>query len=403
MSAFVVCLQGVGVLLGMVLLLGGCTTMVDGEKAKPGSGGFRYALPIPILKVVPQPDGTLDTQVMYMPDPEQEYVYGVRSFGASYNLNIEREEDGRLLKKITFGTDASQVASDAINAAGEIAEAQIKADKQRAQEKETADEQRRKDAETARATIRTKELAVAKAKATLDFLLSTAENPPTKQQAAAIRQAELQLKLDQVERDAAIRTARADFGNFFDLAGTDGGSRATSKTSRAYGPVFYRIAMTADSVSLEPVAFLTDGVAGAPSQLAFRSSTAAVPQSDRPSLPAPAPTATPKPRFFFKGSSRIEAQPNGRYLFLLDVAGNTVNAIQERAVTLLRFKDETQPTPSASIPRITLISAGKSVVVDFPATTPPGTYSLQFRYTYGAENKQDVASIPLEIAGSAAP
>lgn len=56
---------------GSLSVLTACSTFVSGEKANSKSEGKRYFLPVPVLEVISQPNGTITVVTKYLPDFEQ--------------------------------------------------------------------------------------------------------------------------------------------------------------------------------------------------------------------------------------------------------------------------------------------------------------------------------------------
>ncbi len=86
--------------------LSGCATYLKSKPADSGVKGIEYALPLPIIEVVPQTDGTVEVNVKYIPDPNNRYVVRGRSFLRDYDLDIQTENG--FLKKVTLDARAER-------------------------------------------------------------------------------------------------------------------------------------------------------------------------------------------------------------------------------------------------------------------------------------------------------
>lgn len=106
-------------------LLGGCVSIVTNKPATNTDEGLRYSLPVPVLQVTPQPDGTMAIEVLYLPDPKNTYVVSASSFIGSYTLDVKTNNG--LLDTVSFSPDSTGVATQAITSYGEISKAKIEA------------------------------------------------------------------------------------------------------------------------------------------------------------------------------------------------------------------------------------------------------------------------------------
>jgi len=170
-----------------LLLLGGCVTTLKSERDTGANEGLVYSLPIPVIYVVPQPNGTMDVSVEYFADPKNSYVLRTQSFVSNYTLDVQRDERG-LLKQVSLDAKSDAVAAAAVESAGNLAKAQSDAAK--------------KDDEAAAAKVEAQAKAVAEAQLEFDIakakfdLLVTRSAPADKQLEAelALKAAEAKLK-----------------------------------------------------------------------------------------------------------------------------------------------------------------------------------------------------------------
>ncbi len=99
----------------------GCTTLITSKRATPTSKGDQYSLPIPLLLVTPQANGTMTVEVKYIADPNNTYFLRSESLLSNHTLNVVKENG--LLKSITFVSKSDEVAAAAIESAGNVAKA----------------------------------------------------------------------------------------------------------------------------------------------------------------------------------------------------------------------------------------------------------------------------------------
>lgn len=384
------CFATIGRICGLICFgfLAGCTTFISSKPATEDAKGFRYPLPIPVLQVVPQKDGTIVTDVIYIADPENTYVYNARSIVSSYTLQVEREPNG-LLKKVTMDAKSADVAAEVAKATGEVAKSEIDAAKEEAKAEKEEKESQEKAAKEARQTIRDKELAVAKAAEKVKLLEEAASNPPTADEKAKIFEASLELRLAEVERDAAIANATEDFGDLLDEA-----VDIPAGGPVAYGPVYYRIVMEESSVSLMPLVYL-DGNTPAPTtapvstdQKPFPTSTDAIPKQKV--------AAAAVPTLFLDGDAVIVADDNDRFKFEVKVENAAIKQL-EPIFPLQRRVGDVWQNYTAVQPTVNLSAAGRSIFANFPSTIEVGSYKVEFRYRYGAKNTRGASPITFEI------
>jgi hypothetical protein len=97
----------------------GCTTLrvskveyaADGTEVDP-QPGVRYSLPKPALKVTPRADGTIDVEVVHLPDRDRTYAIRASSWAAKHKLEIGVARG--LLQKIAWSPDATAVTTQAV-------------------------------------------------------------------------------------------------------------------------------------------------------------------------------------------------------------------------------------------------------------------------------------------------
>ena len=105
-------------------LLSGCSstlTVTPVPVDKPSSAkGVIYYLPKPFLIATPQADGTVNFDVIYMPDKSHEYAIQPSSSLSAYTFQISRDEKG-LLNQVEYKADTSLVGQQLASSAGAAA------------------------------------------------------------------------------------------------------------------------------------------------------------------------------------------------------------------------------------------------------------------------------------------
>jgi len=229
-------------LLKLMLVTGcafvcGCSTFVSGEKAGQGKQGIQYSLPIPVVRVTPQPDGTMDVQVEMLPDPDNTYVLQTSTFLSSYTLDVVRENG--MLKSVSLDAKADGVAQA-------LAEARANLIKTRAEAEEKA-------RETADKAAKEKAGAIDAAKAELlvaQTKLKTLEAAPQGVvSAAAMLEAQVAVAVAQAKLDALLGSAGGAGTASFNVAA----GQPDQKVSAA--PVLFRVVPNLQTGGVTMVAF----------------------------------------------------------------------------------------------------------------------------------------------------
>jgi len=108
-----------------------CVSTVSVEKATPASTGVRFNLPEVFIQVIPKADGTYELRKHFIPDPEQEYVVNTTSVFGNYTIDIKRGANN-LLESVSFDSDTTALAKQAIGTAATLRAAEIEASAARA-------------------------------------------------------------------------------------------------------------------------------------------------------------------------------------------------------------------------------------------------------------------------------
>lgn len=103
----------------LILVVTGCTsvTVRPVDSASP-EVGIRYSLPKPVLHVTPSFDGSVNVEVIFIPDPENTYAISSYTVLAAHSLEVMVSKG--LLQKMGTVTDTTVVAADFVRAAGAV-------------------------------------------------------------------------------------------------------------------------------------------------------------------------------------------------------------------------------------------------------------------------------------------
>jgi hypothetical protein len=354
-----------------LFLLAGCITTVTSRREAPGMEGQGYALPLPLIEVIPQADGTLAVAVKYVADPNNRYVISASSFLSSYTLDVQTDDDG-LLKSVSLDAKSAEVAADLLKAAGEVRKAELAAKAKDEDEAATA-------ATAANKTLNDAQLALNKADAKLQTLIELAKDPNNKIEPKDVVAAQVAVVEARVTRDAAA----AAVAKSADKSAMDAGNGGFSQ---AWGPVYYRVAVKPDahgkplSVKLIPATFpaLVGGAPKPSAQLAFDTSEVGKPAAPEPQVP----------RLAIKGDKVLKLNAKERYQLTLEVADGPLTSVDERASEVRNDKSVRVGTPS-----LNLQAAGTAIVASFDSPGEAGEYTLNvaFGYGKGKTHKREVA------------
>lgn len=108
-------------------LLAGCTQVTSKPIGDDATSikGLTYCLPKPVIRVVPQGDGTIDVGIEYLPDSEHMYWLSTDSYISSHKAQVLRDEG--MLTKFQWSSNSVGVASDLVKAAGEVTKSVVDA------------------------------------------------------------------------------------------------------------------------------------------------------------------------------------------------------------------------------------------------------------------------------------
>lgn len=228
--------------------LSGCVSWVDVRQAKnDDSDGLHYYLPQTFIVLTPNPDGTMNVETKYIPDPDRRYTIKTHSFVGNYTIDVNRSEEG-FLETVIFGSDATGVAKQAIQTAGTLRATEIEANATKAK---AAADAAKAAADKSAADIAAADKARAEAQVALDVADAklrklreiAGPNPPAEIQAQIVL-AELARVEASARRDAAIVAYSTTASN------AAANAAAADKQLKMPEPVFYRVEMGKEKVAL---------------------------------------------------------------------------------------------------------------------------------------------------------
>ena len=218
-------------------LIGGCVSIVKSTPATKTSKGLRYSLPVPVLQVTPQPDGTMSIDVLYLPDPKNTYAINAYSFLGNYTLDVHTKNG--ILETVSFNPDSTGVATQAISTYGDISKAKIDAVAKADVDALKKADDKAKAAVTAAQDLTKAKITLAVAIAKRDKLIELG----SKKDDSSLINAELAIVEAQLKFDALIAEAMVDASsNSMNKA-----ANAQSQFDLAAGPIFYRMVTSNDN------------------------------------------------------------------------------------------------------------------------------------------------------------
>jgi len=340
--------------------LAGCMTTVTSKRAEPAAAGIHYFLPQPFIKVTPSKDGKIAVEVIYLPDPDNEYAISASSSLGNYTLDIKRTEEG-FLDTVSFDSDNTGIAKQLIDSGSAVRAAQIEA---RATKAKAAEEAAKADADKAAAALETAKKDQAAAQLAFDIatrklevlrsLVGTPEAP------SDLRDQIVAAQLAAEEATFRLNAAGAQLVTLRDNL-----KAANAQDPQAPEPAFLKVVMTADSVSL---------------QQDFD-------QSDRPTWQAP--SAEPPPEFDVLPASLV-VRPQNRTKALI---GTVTATVPLRSVVFTAIA----PKPPAKNPILSLRADRVTVDVNFDKNTPDGDYTVTCEFDIGSSDQPDPQTIELLV------
>jgi hypothetical protein len=317
------------------LLLSGCTTFVAGERATPLSEGIEYSLPVPIVRVTPQANGTMDVKVEYLPDPDNTYVLRTESVVSSYTLDVQRENG--MLKSVSLDSKSDAVAAAVAESAGKLIDLQAAA---AVKEQEAAAAAAKEEAKA----LSEASLAVVTAQARFDTL--------TQANAGADKLLEAQLALDEAKakRNHLFAAANGEQSTAFNSPSATGELVAAA-------PVLFRVVPDVPTGGVKLVAF--EGPRSLPT------STAAKPETAKPDLSVTLP-----------GPNAFTAQAGQPYQLKLKV-NRTIVGLDLTRTQLLTVAGQQDRSSFILAASIAPVEGGMEIFVTLKPNTPHDTYFLE--------------------------
>ena len=325
------------------LMLSACTTVIGVEKVNGPTDekkGLRFALPAPFLLVTPRPDGGIDVEVKYFPDPENEYAIHTWSLMSAYTLEVNLE--GGLLKDVTYKPNDSAVVARLVESAGKVTEAKF-------QTEAAAEKAKAERVASARTAARKAEDEVAAIEAELRTLEDLQKEG--KDVSAKITDARIRLAVAKARAESARAGVAVAVDSSFNVPHDP---KSPTSFPVAWGAVLYRIVETPQGVALRRIA----------DQKEFETAR-------RPEM-----TPSPQARVIFRIEGSGVVTPDKEKLLRLTIKGSS--AVQE-VLDDARLYDSTGSDVAGQFkPLLTLQPGGSAVVVDFNSGTPTGEYRLSF-------------------------
>jgi hypothetical protein len=327
--------------------------------------GIRYSLPKPYIQITPGPDGGMDADIIFLPDPENTYVIkGSATFCSSYSLNIGLSQG--LLTSVDWNVDSSVVGASAVQAAGAVGQKVI--DAQVAEQTKQATTLAAAQKALADATLAV-QIAQANVKIVNESNGTDAAKLSAREalSAALLTQAHAQEALDALLGRRASkppeRTAAAATSESQDKSKVD-----SSRITYLYGPMLY--AVNERTVEGKPTVELR----------------AALPQGLYPTVGVP-----PKqPTLFPKGNETVNPDKDGKASLTITPSGPIVTVVSDEC--LLISKAGTKKFDHVTLESSTSIKADLT-------SLEPGAYTLKVAFKYGdpktPADGQDVVTFTL--------
>ena len=354
------------------LLTAGCANMSvsqvkDGDSVK----GLRYYLPKPYLQAVPQADGSINVEVIFLPDRSRSYAIDTSSYLGSYTFQASRDEKG-LLTALEFKASTTAVGQQLASSLGAYAVQAYNMQTAAAVAQQT-------QINTAQTALDTARSNLASAEATLASNLANGAKPETilsdraavasakaKADIAAETLLRAQTTAQLVSSPAAAAgtlaaTTAPAIGTAFPQAGA-WTQPPVLNLPQQFGPVLYAVNDDGKKVSLAAVKAKMDGttpLASQPAQPAFKTTSAALGPPTLVPISQTQPASTKQATFVF--DRPVEA---------LTVPGSSITT------------DTTPPAAADASAAPKLSADGKTVTVD-TTKLKPGNYLVTVVYTYG--------------------
>jgi hypothetical protein len=340
--------------------------------------GVRYYLPKPYLLVMPQADGAIAVDVIYLPDKSRSYAVDPSSHWSSYTFQVARDEKG-LLNAIEFKASTTAVGQQLAQSAGAAA---VQAYNMRAAQLAAV-----------QAQVNAAQAAVDLAQATLDAAIATlashsgAGEEVIKADKTAIAQAEAKLAAAKqtLQRAQIASQAVATSAAAGTIVTTTAPAPGTGFPNQAwpsapvyalpemFGPVLFAINDSGTSVELKAVTAEMKGSIPIPPET-YRGGVEAKAQrafeTVRTALPAPVLAPA---EFTVTPSSKSAV-----YAFDRPVA----------AVTAYELKNDADETVDVPV----VFDEARRTVTVATSKLKPGTYRLALNFSYLVDRERGMAA-----------
>lgn len=360
-------------LVPFTLSMVACTTVKVTKVTTGDEVGVRYSLGKPFIQVTPNAkgDGTYTVELVYLPDQSQTYAVEAKTFLTKHTMELSIDENG-ILKKVDWSKGGDGTAGEAITAAAEIAKASIAANKAEDKEAKEAAENKKKAAAAAiqklKDSLTQKQIDLKLAKNDSASLVKTYPDKRPLEVKEQIRKAEmLIIKLnDEIE---ALTKALTEAETAVDQAAN------ASKSTMAWGPVFYEIQDTYDPFEN------TGDVA-----LTAVKWTESLTQKQFATIAEEAP-------LFSKEIESLTYDTKGAGSVTLTSDDHTIVEVE---VNQSSIKDDAGK--AFDIKLIESVPAGRSLTLKFKKKDfPPGTYKLKLQVVYKLGAKEDEKAFELTL------
>ncbi|MFO1251454.1 MAG: hypothetical protein U1E77_10055 [Inhella sp.] len=330
--------------------LSGCMTFVEGKKDTSADGeGVEYSLPVPVLRVTPMPDGSIDVQVEMLADPDNTYRLKTKSYLSSYTLDVVRENG--MLKSVSLDAKSDAVAAAVLDAKANLIKAKAAAEE--------------KDREAAASAAKDQAKAISDAK--MEGVLADAKLMALQADPDADRADVAAAKLAKAVADAklaALQAAATDSGKSgFNVAKEKLAPAAREGARISAAPVLFRVIPDPDRNTVRLVAFEGDRF--------LETSVAA----RRPEEPA---TVPPLELRLDDGGVLKKGKP-----LVMKLVANKPNLsvdLAKTGVTQMGAGDKLLPYVLLANPQPDDGSKSKTTfLVTLKDTVPPGSYNLVLR------------------------
>ena len=350
----------------------GCVSVVDVKKVTQNKApdGISYFLPQVFLVLTPAKDGSMKVEPIYLPDPAHQYSVRAYSVLGNYTIDVRRSPEG-FLETVSFNSDTTGMAKQLVSSGATVRATEIEAAassaKAKAQEDKTAAEKAAAALAAADKGKADAAIAVQVAQAKVDYLktlFGTLNEPENlKDQVVA---AEVALREAQVKYGAAL-TVQVETAERYTSANAPAG-----KTHKAPEPMFLKVTMTPDSVSMKP-AFV---------------------QADRETWKIPVEEKEPVELALLPNV--VVMHPAARTRALTRTVRSTVPILSVE-LKMMTAVPGGVVTDERRLPETGLELDRTSIRIDMPKSTPAGIYTLDYEFVVKKGDLEETVSRPIRV------